>query len=146
VALGTIVTGGTLFDIYQLSGAWSSVGPIPHGLFQTFAKDSTLLTGIGTLLTAAGFLLVFVGVALASRGPQTAWHGVTRRVFMALLLGGLLVAAGLVALGLLALYSYAPSPFDFQTYYSIDLGARIVEAVGFFVAFVGVAVAFRART
>ncbi len=136
VALGTVVTQQTSFDILNLSGAPPS---LPLGTYQEWA----ILSGTGTLLSAVGFLLVFVGASVAFRGSRSVPVGPTRRTFVTLLLGGSLVAVGLVALSVLGFYSYTPFPPGLTVYYSIDLGGRIVEAVGFFVAFVGVAGALR---
>jgi hypothetical protein len=139
LALGTFTSQETVFDIQILSGVPPN---FPLGAYQKWA----VLSGVGILLSAAGFLLVFVGAAVAFRGPRSVLEGMTRRTFVILVSGGLLVAAGLASLSVLAFYAYQPFPPGLTVYLGIDLGGRIVEAVGFFVAFFGIAAAFRART
>ena len=67
---------------------------------------------------------------------------VSRRTFLTLLLGSLLVAVGLAVL---ASETWWPTGLqaDYHTLYAFDVSARVVEAVGFFVAFFGIANAVR---
>ncbi|HYM39193.1 MAG TPA: hypothetical protein VEY12_03470 [Thermoplasmata archaeon] len=144
VALGTVVTGNTLWDIGVVFGGLYT-GSMPPAVFQRLLEEVGTLTAIGAVLSAAGFLLVFVGVAIAFRDPCRAPRRITRRTFAILVLGGSLVAAGFVAFGVFSLYSNSSQPLlvGYQVLYSLDLAGRIVEAVGFFVAFAGLAHAIR---
>ncbi len=138
LAVGTVVTGPTHFDIVVLTGGLISI-PESLGLFQ-FESN---LTGLGNLLAAVGFLAVFVGIALALRQTSTGPRRLSPRAFVASVVGGLLVAAGLAAASLAAFSTYPPSLLGFPNYYAVDLAGRILEALGFLVAFVGVAETLR---
>ncbi len=144
VALGTVITAATHWDLIMLNG-FDSIS-MPRAILYLIIGVEGPLTLIGDLLWAAGFLAVVLGVAWAARTPHT--HGRTgspRRRFAVPAVGGSLVAAGLVILGVLGYYAYSPTgvPGADNVQYALDLAARIVEAIGFFVAFAGVAEALR---
>ncbi len=134
LAVGTIVTGPTHFDVLMLTGGPISI-PGALGVFQL----ESALTGLGDLLTAVGFLAVFVGIAIALRRPSTGPRRVAPRAFAVSVLGGLLVVAGLVVASFVAFSTYSLPPFSIQGYYAIDLAGRVLEAAGFLVGFAGVA-------
>ena len=137
VALGTVVTQQTSFDILNLSGAPPS---LPLGTYQEWA----ILSGTGTLLVCGR---LSVGLRRGLRGvpgftvgsgwtdPPDVRDPPSRRFARSCWARGIERARVL----LLARRSLP----GLTVYYSIDLGGRIVEAVGFFVAFVGVAGALR---
>lgn len=138
LAVGTVVTGQTHYDIVALVNGPPAI-PASLGLFQLESG----LTGLGNLLAAVGFLAVFVGFALALRGPSKAPRRLSPRGFVSSILGGSLVAAGLVVVAVPGFFAYAPSPLGFQGYLAMDLAARVVEALGFFLGFAALAGALR---
>ncbi len=138
LAVGTIVSGDTHFDVIMLTGGPVSI-PESLGLFQL----ESALTGLGNLLAAVGFLAVFIGIAIALRRPSSGPRRMSPRAFAALIGGGLLVAAGLVAASLVAFSTYPPSLLNFPSYNAVDLAGRVLEAAGFLVGFAGVAAALR---
>ncbi len=147
VALGTVITGATHWDLVELNGG--IIGPIPQAIVYTYIVTlEATLTTIGYLLWGAGFLAVMVGVALATRvSPMHDPAGLSRRTLAVAVVGGALVAAGFVALAVVVLWgaSYTPFPFGPIAFYALDLAGRIVEAVGFFLAFLALALGLRPR-
>jgi hypothetical protein len=148
VAVGVFLTYQTLIDTWFLTQTNPCVWTGPHMpvgscsfVYPPYSEYATL-SGVGGLLSGAGFLLAFVGIAVTLRKPLAASPGVRGRTFQILLVGGLLVAVGLA---ILASETWWPSSLlsDYHTAYSLDVSARVVEAVGFFVAFLGVANAIR---
>lgn len=140
LALGTVVTGSTHFDILILTNGPMTI-PASIGVFQL----ESALTGLGSLLTAVGFFAAFFGIAFALRTFSREPHRAYALGFRALIVGGSFLAAGFVAASVLAFYNYTPLPLDYRSYYVIDLAAHITEALGFLIGFVGVAEALRAQ-
>ena len=134
LAVGTTVTGQTHFDVLMLT---SGPGPFPESF--GFVQLEGYLTALGSLLTAAGFVSIFAGIAFALRRPSMEPRRGSSRAVAVSVIGGSLVAAGLVAASVVAFYSYPPFPLGFQGYYTLDLAGRVAEALGFLVGFVGIA-------
>ncbi len=146
VALGTVVTGATHWDLFILSGGLQTAFPATNYL--TIARFESILTSIGNLLGGAGFLAIILGVAWAAWSPRVPDRSAfARGAFIVAVVGGLLVVAGLVILSVIGLYAYTPAPLPFgtATLVALDLAGRLVEAIGFFVAFLGIALSFGAR-
>ncbi len=143
LAGGLIVALGVLFESAgTFAEALGSIGVTPLGFFQWIAFES-----LGYAAEATGFLLAFVGIALGLyTSPPAAPRAIGRNPVLAILLGGLMVAAARVPLEILTASSFANGPqYYLQPPVWVYGAATIVEAAGFLVASLGIAMAFRAK-
>ncbi len=97
-------------------------------------------------MVAVGFLLGFVGVALVLRAPRPASVPLLRtNAFRVILAGAIFVAVGFGVQGASMMASVLGFSLSFSGYYDLLAGAVIVLALGFFLAFLGIALVSRMR-
>ncbi len=97
-------------------------------------------------MMAIGFLLGFVGVALVLRTPRPASVPLLgTNAFRVILVGAVFVAVGFGVQAASMLASVLGVSFSISGYYDLFAAAVIVLALGFLLAFLGIALASRVR-
>ncbi len=93
------------------------------------------------VLQGAGFLSGFLGIAVALRTPRAVPRVAAAREFVAVVVGGILVAAGIIVTTVAAGYVFVTGPGSTLVVF-VDIGevgGRILEAAGFLLVFAGIA-------
>ncbi len=104
----------------------------PTGIL-TIADAFTVEGGYqaGAIVVALGFFVAFVGVAASLRTPLRVSRSATKREFVVVLSGGLLVVAGASVTAATALYTFAKFFYAVPTWLAaLEVGGPVVEAVG----------------
>ncbi len=138
---GVLLAVGLLLPLVRL--ALYTAGLLPA--YSNFAEFEAWSVSVD-VLEGCGFLSGFLGIAVALRTLRPAPRAGTMREFLAVLVGGILVAAGIIVATVAQWYVFLAGPgstlmliFDVG-----EIGGRILEAAGFILVFVGIAWTLRA--
>ncbi len=138
---GVLVASGLLLPLapFLLYLTGFSAGYRSEAEVEAWSLSANLLEGLG-------FVSGFIGIAAALRLPAPASRGTTGRGLLVVLLGGVLVAAGIVVTTLAAGYVLVAGPFPPVLFIDLGtLGGSLLQAPGFILVFAGIAWTLRAR-
>lgn len=118
------------------------------GLLSAFQVEAAVVVWdlIANVLEGLGFLCGFLGIAATLRMPARGSAGTRRRDYLAVLLGGILLAAGILVAGAFVGYVFLVGPA--APFLLLDVGeiaGRLLQSIGFILVFAGIAWTLRAR-